>query len=1038
MTSELSTPIQFRILGPVEVSADGRELDMGHARQRAVLAVLLLDLNRVVPDGQLIDRIWGEDPPASVRSVIYGYMARLRTALSAAQSPGVALVRRSGGYVLTADPDQLDLQRFRDLLAEQASDEERAPILRRALELWRGEALAGLSSGWLSTIRGTLERQRLDAVLELNDIAIRRGQHGVLVSELPGLAAAHPTDERLAGQLMLVLYRSGRQAEALQAFEQTRRQLAEDLGADPGPDLQSLHQRILRSDAGLAPQQHYSLYASPVPRLLPAEVSAFTGRTEELAELDRLLAVPAAGPGATEASHPVARDRRPGTSSLPVPVAVLSGTAGVGKTALAVRWAHRAAEHFPDGQLYVNLRGYDDVQPVQAGDALAGFLRVLGMAPGDVPAGLDERAARYRSMLAGRRVLVVLDNAVDADQVRSLLPGTPGCSALVTSRDMLAGLVARDGALRLDLDLLPEGDAVSLLQKLIGTRVAADPQAATTLAAQCARLPLALRVAAELVVARHSVPLADLVAELADQHTRLRLLESSGDRHAAVRTVFSWSYRQLDAESARTFRMLGLHAGPDLDVYAAAAITGSTISSAREKLDRLKRANLVQSSRRGRHDMHDLLRGYARELCAAADAEDQQRAALARLCDHYLCAAGMAMGALFPAEQSRRPAATPPASTLPPVETPAAARAWLDAERANLVAAVVQMSDGEQPGAAISLAATLFRYLDVGGYFPEALIVHGQARRAASLSGDGAAEAEALANLASVHMRQGHHPQAASQYEQALGIYRAAGDRPGEARALNNLAITDIEQGKYRQAAERLEQSLAIYRAASDRLGEARALVNLGVIDLKHDCYEEATGRLREAVAVFSEIDDHLGQAGALILLGLADLRRQHPARALGLLRQALTIYREIGDRTGEADALVTIADAELRLGHRTRAASSVRESLDICRQLGSSSAESRALNVLGEILRASGRGADARAAHLAAVSLSGQTGDREEEARARSGLASCYDAAGDLSRAREHWEHALTIYADLGAPEAEEIRARLAAAEAGARQVAR
>ncbi len=556
--------VEFRVLGGLEIRAAGQRVGVGHARQATVLAVLLLDLGRAISAEQLIDRVWGAAPPPSVRSVLHGYVARLRAALAAAGDPEVALARRSGGYLLDADPDQVDLYRFRRLVAEAGAagaDQPAAALLRSALRLWRGPVLAGLDSPWLRGMRTTLEMQRIGAVLDLGDIAMRQGQHASLASQLAGEAAVYPADERLICQLMLALYRSGRAAEAMVWFEQTRRRLAEELGADPGPELQALHQRMQRSDPSLAAP------GRPGPRELPADVSAFTGRATELTELDQLLTTP--GETAADAG---------GTAT--AVITAVSGTAGVGKTALAVHWAHRATRHFPDGQLYVNLRGYDPDRPVPAADALAGFLRALGVAGQDIPVGEGERAARYRSLLAGRRILVLADNAAEAAQVRPLLPASPGCAVLVTSRDSLASLVAREGARRLELDLLSQQEAITLLTTLIGVRAGADPGAVAALATRCARLPLALRVAAEIAGVRPDVSLAELAGELADRQARLDLLDAGGDPRTAVRAVFSWSYEHLDPDAARAFRLLGLHPGPDFEQYAVAALTGTTLAQA--------------------------------------------------------------------------------------------------------------------------------------------------------------------------------------------------------------------------------------------------------------------------------------------------------------------------------------------------------------------------------------------------------------------------------------------------------------------------
>ncbi len=452
---------------------------------------------------------------------------------------------------------------------------------------------------------------------------------------------------------MLALYLCGRQAEALEAYRTTRTLLISELGVEPGAEIRGLHQGILsrnhKRDLALSPEAGLAKLAGTVgyaplvvPRQLPADVAAFTGRARELAELDRLLAV-----GGKRGDA--------GGDSAPAGISAITGMAGVGKTALAVRWAHQVAERFPDGQLYVDLRGYDPGQPMPAADALAGFLRALGVPGRDIPAEEQERAALYRSLLAGRRMLVVLDNVSEVEQVRPLLPGAKGCVAAVTSRDSLSGLVARHGAARLDLDLLPLPDAVSMLRALIGSRVDADPAAAVALADRCSRLPLALRVAAEQAAALSPAPVRELVGELADQQRRLELLDVGGDPRTAVREVFSWSCRHLDADAARAFRLIALHPGSDWGHYAAAALAGITVNRADRMLRLLARAHLIRPAGAGRYGMHDLLRDYGAEQAVRDDAELARRAALTRLFDYYLHTAAAAIDTLNPAELHRRP-----------------------------------------------------------------------------------------------------------------------------------------------------------------------------------------------------------------------------------------------------------------------------------------------------------------------------------------------------------------------------------------------
>jgi len=586
-----------------------------------------------------------------------------------------------------------------------------------------------------------------------------------------------------------------------------------------------------------------------------------------------------------------------------VVISAVSGTAGVGKTALALRWAHRVRAGFPDGQLYVNLRGYDPEQPVSAADALAGFLRALGVAGTDIPPEVDERAASYRSQLDGRRILIVLDNAPSVEQVRPLLPGTASCVVVVTSRDSLAGLVARHGAARLDLDLLPPQDAVALLEALIGERVEAEPDEAAVLAGQCARLPLALRIAAELAATRPTTPLAELVEELADEQRRLELLDAGGDPYTAIRAVFSWSYLHLPAETARAFRLLGLHPGPDLDPYAATALTHTSLEQAQHLLDLLARAHLIQTTGPGRYGMHDLLRAYATRLAGLKDSEAERQAALTRLFDHYLAIAGAAMDTLHPAEAHRRPRMGSLATPSPPIAHPPAAQSWLDTERATLTAVCAYTASHGWPGHTTALATALFRYLEVGGHYPDAVAIHTHALHAARGADDRTGEAHALTNLGLVSWRQGRYQQAADHLQQALALFREIGDQVGEARALGNLGLVYMRQGRYQQAADHYQQALNLLREIGDQVGEARALGNLGAVSWRQGCYEQAADHLQQALTLFREIGDRAGEAEALNGVGETLYATGNPKQARAHHYTALTLASQIGDRYEQARA---------------------------------------------------------------------------------------------------------------------------------------
>jgi tetratricopeptide (TPR) repeat protein len=627
-------------------------------------------------------------------------------------------------------------------------------------------------------------------------------------------------------------------------------------------------------------------------------------------------------------------------------------------------------------------------------------------------------------------MLVILDNAGSAEQVRPLLPGDPHCPVVVTSRDALSALVARDGAQRLDLDLLPLDDAVGLLRALVGARVDVDTEAAVLLASQCCRLPLALRVAAELATARPAVPLAELAGELAGQQRRLDLLDAGGDARSAARTVFSWSYRHLDAAAGRAFRLLGLHPGPDFDRYAVAALTGETAERADRLLEQLARAHLTQPAGPGRYGLHDLLRAYARGLAAEQDTEEERRAAQARLLDYYLDAAAAAMDTILPAERHRRPRLHRSAALIPPFTDPDAALAWLDAQRSCLVAAVTHAAAEGWPGHASHLAATLFRYLDNGGHVSEAITIHTQALLASGHTGDRTAEANALVNLASVDLRQGRYEQASDQLQSALSLFRESGDQIGEARALANLGAADMLKGRYEQATAHLKQALPLLHKTGNQSGEAATLGYLGTVCLRQGRYQQAADFHQQALDICRASGNKSGEAYAAGNLAAVNIQQGRYLQAAGDLREALTLFRKTGDQAGEAQALALLGDLDLRQGRYQHAASDLREALALFRKTGDQAGEAQALNSLGAMFLATGRPADARARHGAALKLAGQIGEANEQARAHDGLARAYHAVGNSVRARHHWRHALTHYANLGAPEAGQVRAQLAAAD--------
>jgi DNA-binding SARP family transcriptional activator/tetratricopeptide (TPR) repeat protein len=981
-----------------------------------LLAVLLWRANQPVSADELAELVWDGAPPNRAPEAIRALVMRLRRRLG--PRAAARIVTRAPGYVIEITADELDASRFEEL-TRQAGAAVRAGQWARAsgtaaeaLGLWRGAPLADVPSQLLrDQWVPHLEQLRVQALDWRIEGDLHDGRHGQLIPELRDLTARHPLRENFHSQLMLALYRCGRQAEALAEYERARDVLVAELGIEPGPGLRDLHQRILSADPALivtelpSPAAAEGESKSAVPRELPAAVPGFTGRSAELRELSRLL------------------DPRGGQVH---GTAVISGTGGVGKTALAVHWAYQVAGRFPDGQLYVNLRGYDPGHPVPPADALAGFLRSLGVRGQDIPPEADERAARYRSLLAGKRMVIVLDNAGSADQVRPLLPGTASCTVLVTSRDALAGLIVGDGAVRLDLDALPLSEAVALVRTLTGARVDADPGAAAELAGQCCRLPLALRVAAELAVSRPSVPLAALVSELADVRTRLDVLATGGDPRTEVRTVFSWSYDRLDADAARIFRLLGLHPGPVFEPYATAALTGATLPQARHALDVLNRGHLLSWSAPGRYDMHNLLRGYAGDLAAALDGQERL-AALTRLFGYYLNTAAAAMDLLYPAEHDEHPRVPELATPVPPLADPATARDWLDGERAMLVVVSGHTAVHGWPDYATRLAITLSSYLGSGGYFPEALAVFGDALVAARLTGDRAAEATALTLIGNVDWLQSRFPRASDHYRQALVLARECGDQAREAQALGGIGLCETALGRYEQAARHQHDVLVLYRDIGDRVGEARALGNLALARRLQGHYQEAVGYQQELLVLSREIGDREGEALALIGLGTVDLRLGRYQEAEGHLTQGLAITRETRNPVSASGILVRIGEVHERLGRLGEAADDFEQALAVLREVGDRQQEADALNGLGEVFFRTGESDKARGRYTAALGLASEAGLPQQQARAHSGLARACYSDGDVTGARNHWQKALARYDAIGAPEAEEIRARLA-----------
>jgi DNA-binding SARP family transcriptional activator len=890
--------MDFRLLGPIEAWHADSQVTLGRRAQRCLLGLLLLDTGRVIPVGRLLNLLWDDEPPGNARGVLHSHVARLRSTLDPDRSGGrgFRLLRRGDGYLAETDPGAVDVHRFRERVGQgrrTSEPGERARLLREALSYWRGPLLADVATERMRDRIGVgLEELRLSALESCLEAELDCGRHRELLPELADLVRQHPDREKPIRAYMLALYRDGRRPEALAVYRTARTHFSRELGLEPAAELRRLHEMMLTGDASLHPWAPKPAHAAvvrvrpPVPAQLPPDVPRFVGRAAEVARLDTVLA---------------------GAGSMAV--CCLSGTAGVGKSTLAVHWAHRVRDRFPDGQLYVNLRGFDPgAAPMDPPDALRRFLGALNTPPERIPHDLDALVGLYRSLLAGRRVLVVLDNARDAEQVRPLLPGGAGCLVVVTSRDPLAGLVAAEGAQPFTIGLLSPGEARQMLAGRLGEpRLAAESDAADELIALCARLPLALAVLAARAATEPDLPLAGLVAQVRGAGAELDPFAGE-DRATDVRGVFSWSYRTLGAPAARLFRLLALHPGPDISTRAAAALAGLLHGRARDLLTELAHAHLVTEPAPGRFALHDLLRAYAREL-AARDGAAEGHAAPQRLLDHYLHTARAAAMVINP-----RP---DPLGLAPPVPGAAPrehadyehAMTWFAEERPVLQAMVPWSVEIGFPAHSWRLAWTMVDFLDRRGFWDEWAKAETAALDAARQTGDLAGQALCHRDLASAYTQMKKFPAAEADLRAALTLFTELKDVRGQAGCYNNLGWLYGVQDRYQDALENAEQALHLVRLIDDVVEEARALNSVGQSHALLDQPEHAIHYCGEALKLFERAGDLHGQAAALDGLGLAYQKLPDPAEAASCYERAAALFRRVGERYFEADTLLKLGD---------------------------------------------------------------------------------------------------------------------------------
>jgi DNA-binding SARP family transcriptional activator/tetratricopeptide (TPR) repeat protein len=1050
MTEFTEGMVEFRILGAVELRVDGQPYPLGSPKERCVLAVLLWDLGLPVATETLIDCVWGEDPPARPQACLYGYVSRLRRRLRDAPGDhGPALRWQSGYYTLDAKAESVDLHRFRRLRAQaRALDDSGAAgqaimLLRDAEKLCRAVPLTGLGGAWAERVRVKLNEERLAVTRHRIELELRLGRHADLVGEISALAGEHPLEETFAGQLMKALYRSGRQAEALETYQRFRRRLRTELGNEPSSSLRILQGQMLKEDPALAVETVKRVTPAVVPNSLPRDNPDFAGRA---AELDKLLSL--AGPGSGRAA---------------VAVVAISGMPGVGKSTLAIHAAHVLRDRYPH-QLHVDLHTHHATQePVDPASGLGILLRSLNVAPDQIPGTLQERAALWRTWLANRRTLIVLDDASDADQVRPMLPGTGDCLVLITCRRRMIGL---PGIFWLQLGTLPMDDAVTLFTQAAGPDHVVDAAEGANVARLCGCLPLAIQVTGNRFRNHPAWSTADLASRL---HHWSHVVDEIHTEDREVAASFELSYQYLTNSQQRLFRRIALHPGVDFSDHAAnAAVGGESLAATEQALDALLDYHLIEEHAPGRLAFHDLIRKYARNRALADENELDQRLIVHRILDFYLYMAERAASAVYPFHRRLGAQLMHIPSSSPVLSTKADFLGWVATERTNLVGLTHYAAQNNWTRHAGLLPHMLAQFLDTWGYWEDAVALHRLAVRLWHDAGDASGEARALTDLCFVLGRTGLHQEGLQCARSALDMFRAEGDRMGEADALDRMGIILWQESRHTEALSCHAEAMAIRTAIQDRHGEADSLSH-GAMSLWHtNRYAEALECLRKALGIYQEIDDPRGQGTTLN--NLADMQ-QHLGfyeEALDRYQQALAISRDIGDRQGEAITFSNIGNVCLRTGRLNESVNYYREALSVYRGIGDRRCEADALNDMGMAFQLSGHYSEALNNHQkalvlareldepykemrslcgmgnaelgsnafqsaadnyrAALELSLRIGDAYQEGLAEDGLGSVLLQTEGDAVARPHWQKALGLFEKLGVPEAEMVRNRLQA----------
>ncbi|MHB9864517.1 AfsR/SARP family transcriptional regulator [Streptomyces sp. YIM S03343] len=1006
----MSGDVRFAVLGTLEITVGDTWLKPGGPVPRRILTTLLLEPGRMVPVSRLVEAAWGSNPPRTAEHQVRKAIADLRQRIPGG---GSLLVTEGPGYRLDVAPENLDLCLFSLRLhqARQAQEcgrtAEAADRLRDALALWRGPVLCGSGGQVIAAASAVLEERRLAAVEQLAELRLALGESGELVGDLRQLVAEHPLWETLRGHLMVALYRSGRQAEALEEFRTVRDLLVEELGIDPGPQLTRLYEAILRDSPELTaapaavrepeePAPHgrpptSSPQAAVRPCTLPHDLADFAGRDSELRRLLEL-----AEPSGSDAVRIVAVD----------------GMGGSGKTALAVRAAHRLADRYPGGQLYVDLRGFTPGErPRLPGAVIGALLRTLGVPGERIPDDTDGRVELWRTALARQRLLLVLDNALDAAQVRPLIPAPAGCLVLVTSRNHLAGL---DGADWLSLGTMSPSDSLELIRTALGPeRVADEPEAVRELSALCGRLPLALRVATARLRSRPRWTVRYLVDRLDDEARRLDEL-TSGDH--SVEATLRLSYQALDDEQRDAFRLLGLHPGAETDAHAAAALLGTGVREAEDVLEHLLDMHLVEQYEIGRYVFHDLVRSFTRRLLGSSPQEE--RAAFGRLLDYCLSVTEVACRNLYPG-RARIGGGSGAAAVfqLPRITDAVQAEALFDREHVMLLAAVERAEQEGFHRHAVHLARDLVFHLNSRSYLEEYLRAAGVAVSAARRLGEPRTLCLSLTNLSAVLWKLGRFREGLAVTTEALDVTRRQGDRGGESMCLDQLGLLHSCLGRLDEARRSLEQAVALHDDLPDSRQRSYAWCNLSTVYAWFGRHEEAAAAAERAVLLCQGSEARGEKIIALTDLAAARLGMEQPAAALVALERAL----ELGDESlmpeNLALALALASEASERVGAPEQATEYAAESLRMIQAKGTATRSATVENILGAFHSRRGDYPMALALHTGAHGHAVAVEYRMEIARALDGMAEALEGMGDFRQSGVHRQQAYDLFRGMGVP---------------------